>query len=127
MAAKKKKILIVEDDITLLRLLDVKFDQAGFTVIEAKNGEEGYELALAKRPDIILLDIIMPVMDGMTMLYELRKDSWGRNVPIVILTNLSDANRISEALKNQVYDFLVKSDWKLEDLVDKVKDKLGVK
>lgn len=127
MVLKKKKILIVEDDITLLELLDVRFDQAGFFVLEAKNGEEGYELALKEHPDIILLDIIMPIMDGMTMLYELRKDCWGRNVPIIILTNLSDANYISEALKNQVYDFLVKSDWKLEDLVDQVKKKLAVK
>lgn len=126
MNVNQKKILIVEDDVTLLRLLDVKFDQAGFTVMEAKNGEEGYDLALTEHPDLILLDIIMPVMDGMTMLYELRKDSWGRNAPVIVLTNLSDANHISEALKNQVFDFLVKSDWKLEDLVDKVKKKLAV-
>lgn len=121
------KILIVEDDITLLRLLAVKFDEKGFTVLEAKNGEEGLNLAIIEHPDIILLDIVMPVMDGMSMLTELRKDSWGKNADVIILSNLSDAGRVSEALKNQVYDFLVKTDWTLEDLVKKVKEKLPAK
>ena len=72
-----KKILIVDDEPALLTALVDKFTRAGYTVGIAENGKEGLKLALKNRPDLILLDIIMPVMDGITMLYKLRKDSWG--------------------------------------------------
>lgn len=121
-----KKILVIEDEAPLLQVLIDKITSEGFSVLGAKNGEEGLELALKEHPDLILLDIIMPVMDGMSMLYELRKDPWGNSVPVILLTNLSDAERVAEALRLKVYDFLVKSDWKLEDLVKKVKEKLGI-
>lgn len=68
----------------------------------------------------------MPKMDGLTMLYELRKDKWGKGAKVMILTNLSDADSVSAALKNGVYDFLVKSDWHHKDLVKKVKEVLKV-
>lgn len=121
-----KKILVIEDEAPLSQVLIDKLTSVGFSVLGAKNGEEGLALALKEHPDLILLDIIMPVMDGMTMLYELRKDSWGNSVPVILLTNLSDAERVAEALKLKVYDFLVKSDWKLEDLVIKVKEKFSL-
>lgn len=121
-----KKILVIEDEAPLSDVLIDKLTSERFSVSGAKNGEEGLELALKEHPDLILLDIIMPVMDGMTMLYELRKDPWGNSVPVILLTNLSDAERVAEALRLKVYDFLVKSDWKLEDLVTKVKEKLGI-
>ncbi|OGG20713.1 hypothetical protein A3D03_05500 [Candidatus Gottesmanbacteria bacterium RIFCSPHIGHO2_02_FULL_40_13] len=121
-----KKILIVEDEPALLSALLEKFRQEGFAAIGAKDGQEGLDTALREHPDLILLDIIMPVMDGMTMLYELRKDNWGRNVPVILLTNLSEAESVAESLSQGVYDYLVKSDWKLEDIVKKVREKLGV-
>lgn len=121
-----KKILVIEDEALLSQVLIDTLTSEGFSVLGAKNGEEGLMLALKEHPDLILLDIIMPVMDGMTMLYELRKDSWANSVPVILLTNLSDAERVAEALKLKVYDFLVKSDWRLEDLVKKIKEKLGI-
>ena len=124
--SKANKILIVEDEPAMLDVLSTKLTQAGLTVIIAENGQEGLNLALIQHPDLILLDIIMPVMDGMTMLRELRKDSWGRNVKVVLLTNLSEADRADESFEQGVYDYLVKSDWKLEDIVNKVKGKLGI-
>lgn len=75
--AKEHTILIVEDDVPELNALRDKFTHEGFSILEAKNGEEGLATALREHPDLILLDIIMPVMDGMTMLVNLRKDPWG--------------------------------------------------
>ena len=124
--SKANKILIVEDEPAMLDVLSTKLTQAGLTVIIAENGQEGLNLALIQHPDLILLDIIMPVMDGMTMLRELRKDSWGRSAKVVLLTNLSEAGKADESFEQGVYDYLVKSDWKLEDIVNKVKGKLGI-
>ncbi|OGH70406.1 MAG: hypothetical protein A3C90_00610 [Candidatus Magasanikbacteria bacterium RIFCSPHIGHO2_02_FULL_51_14] len=124
---KKEAILIVEDEPTLLRVIAEKLTHEGFHALEAKNGKEGIALAVKKRPDLILLDIIMPVMDGMTMLAKLRKDAWGKNVPVVILTNLSDEKKVGDAIEKGVFDYLVKSDWTLEDVVKKVKKRLKKK
>jgi len=121
-----KKILIIEDEETVLRVLVTKFTHEGFKVFEAKDGEEGLAKALEEKPALILLDIIMPKMDGMTFLKRLRKDNWGKNVPVIILTNLSDDRNIAEAMEGGVYDFLVKSSWEAEDVVRRVKERLGI-
>ncbi len=77
MDTQTKKILVVEDDVPELNALRDKFTREGFSILTAKNGEEGLAIALREHPDLILLDIIMPVMDGITMLVKLREDSWG--------------------------------------------------
>lgn len=123
---KNYKILIIEDELPLLKVLTDKFTAEGFTVIQAKDGSEGLAIALKEHPDLILLDIIMPVMDGMTMLKKLREDNWGQNAPVVMLTNLSDSKNVSDAIASGIGDFLVKSDWTLEDLLTKVKSRLGL-
>jgi len=120
----KKTILIVEDEISLCNALRDKFAGEGFSVLSAKDGEEGLKLALSERPDLILLDIIMPVMDGITMLAKLREDTWGNNAKVIILTNLSDNEKVAEALARGSYDYLVKSNWKIEDVVAKVCERL---
>ncbi len=122
---RKKTILIVEDEPTVRRALSDKFGREGFTFLEAPDGEAGLALALKEHPDVILLDIIMPRMDGITMLKHLRNDAWGKDAHVIILTNLSDATKVSQAAERGVYDFLVKSDWKLADVVRKVKKHLG--
>ena len=121
-----KKILIIEDEPALREALADKLSREGFSCLEAKNGLEGLDFALKEHPDLILLDIIMPVMDGMTMLEELRKNPWGKNVPVILLTNLSEVEKVAESLRHGIYDYLVKSDWSLEDIVKKVKGKLGL-
>ena len=121
----KKIILIVEDERPLREALRDKLTREGFSTLEAKNGEEGLDVALREHPELILLDIVMPVMDGMTMLKQLRENAWGKNVKIIILTNLSDIEKIADSVKNEVYDYLVKTDWKLEDVVTKVRERLG--
>ena len=120
----KNKILIVDDEPMLLSALVDKFTREGFDVITAENGEEGLRSALRDHPDMILLDIIMPVMDGITMLFELRKDDWGKNVKVILLTNLSDPG-IPVSLNQNISEYLVKSDWKIADVVKEVTKKLA--
>ncbi|MBI2013355.1 MAG: response regulator [Candidatus Colwellbacteria bacterium] len=121
-----KTILIVEDELPLLNVLYEKFGREGFNVLKAVNGEEGLKNALSNKPDLILLDIIMPKMDGITMLRELRKDEWGKSAKVVILTNLSSATSVDEGIRHGVFTFLVKTNWKLEEVVSKVKTLLGI-
>jgi len=119
MPNERKTILVVEDESLLLNALCDKLTREGFAVLEAKNGKEGLEVALRKHPDLILLDIIMPVMDGMTMLKKLREDTWGKDVKVIILTNLSEVS-----VAHGSYDYLVKSDWKIEDVAARVRGRL---
>ncbi|OGZ73790.1 MAG: hypothetical protein A2908_02075 [Candidatus Staskawiczbacteria bacterium RIFCSPLOWO2_01_FULL_38_12b] len=129
-----KKILVieeVEDDDSLRDVLGEKFINEGFNVIKARNGEEGLKIALREQPDLILLDLLMPVMDGLTMMDKIRNDdgAYGKNVPIVILTNMQpDDDKIMSAVtKNQPAYYLVKSAWTMDQLVEKVKERLGRK
>lgn len=119
------KILIIEDESSLRNALRDKFTRDGFEVLEAKNGEEGLDVALREHPDLILLDIVMPKMDGMTMLTQLREDEWGKTARVITLTNLSDTEKVAEAIEHGSYEYLVKSDWKIEDVVATVRKKLG--
>jgi two-component system alkaline phosphatase synthesis response regulator PhoP len=121
-----KKILIVDDDEAIRKSLVYQFKKSGFMVVEAVDGEDGLQKALLEKPDIILLDIMMPNKDGIEMLRDLRDDEWGSDVPVIFLTNASDTDRVSEAINLGVYDYLVKSDWNLEDVVKTVKGKLGI-
>ena len=123
-AKAKNKILIVEDDLDLLEALKNKFIAEKFEVLEAMNGEVGLEAAFRRHPNLILLDIVMPVMDGMTMLKKLRQDSWGKNVFVILLTNLSDESKVAEAMQHGAFDYLVKADWKIDDVVKKVRERL---
>jgi len=120
-----KKILVVEDDRVLSNLIRDELNTAGFETMAAVNGKEGLESALKNRPDLILVDIMMPVMDGMQMTTELRKDAWGKNVDVIVLTNLSDDKNIADFLEKGAYDYLVKSNWTIDDVVKRIKEKLG--
>ncbi len=121
-----KKILIVEDDETMLKVLSDKLKLEGFAVTEARDGIEGFDKALEERPDLILLDIILPKMDGLTMFKKLRADKRWKNAPVIILTVLSEAEKVAEALENGAFTYLVKLDIQIEDVVKKVRDTLGV-
>ncbi|MDO8592623.1 MAG: response regulator [bacterium] len=124
--ANNKKVLVVEDDEALLSVMADSFTIEGFTVFSAANGASGLELALKEHPDIILLDIQMPVMDGLEMLDKLRQDDWGGRAEVILLTNFSDMDKVAKAAEKGAYDYLVKSDWKTEDIIKKVKNKLGL-
>jgi DNA-binding response OmpR family regulator len=122
---KKFKLLVIEDERLVYEALRRKLDNTGFEVINAFDGKEGLELSLKEHPDLILLDIILPVMDGITYLESLRADEWGERVPVIILSNLSDADTIQESRLKGVNDYLVKTDWKLDEVIEKIKNILN--
>lgn len=124
--SENKKIAIVEDEPALAGALSDKFKSEGFSVFVSSNGEEGLKSIQENKPDIVLLDIVMPVMDGLTMLKELRKTDAGKDLPVIILTNLNEADKMSEGLSDGARDFLVKSNWKIQEVVDKVKSRLDM-
>lgn len=127
MSEKKNILLIIEDEKSLLDALKDKFKLEGFEVLTAENGEQGLTEAVKKEPDIILLDILMPKMDGLTMLKKLRDDGWAKGTPVIILTNVNDLNQIAKAVENLAQAYLIKADWKIEDVVKLVKEKLNMK
>ncbi|MFA6354847.1 MAG: response regulator [Candidatus Paceibacterota bacterium] len=128
MEKNRKIILVTEDDKSLRGALDDKLISEGFTILEAKDGEEGLAISLVEHPDLILLDIAMPKMDGMSMLKKLREDSWGKTVPVIILTNLSSADeeRNKDITELEPTYYFIKTDIKIEEVVDKIKERLGL-
>lgn len=122
----KKVLLIIDDEAIVLKSLSSQFDKDKVKVITATNGADGLKIALKEHPDLILLDLIMPKMDGMTMLTKLRKNAWGKNAKVIILSNLSDAERVAQAVEKGTYEYLVKVDWNVMDVVKKCKKILGI-
>lgn len=122
-----KHILIVEDESSLARVLADELRDQGFMVSTAANGLEGLSAALNEHPDLIFVDVVMPRMDGLTMIKELRRDHWGKQVAIVVLTNVSNAHHIDESFDSGVYEYIVKADWELGDIIRIAKEKLAVR
>jgi DNA-binding response OmpR family regulator len=126
----KHTILIVEDDPALLRALADKLAREDFLVLQAKDGLEGLTTAQEKHPNLILLDIAMPRMDGLTMMKKLRTENeWGENVPIILLTNLSSHDEKINAgiAEDEPAYFFEKSDLDLDNLVKKIHERLDRK
>ncbi len=113
-----KKVLIVEDETLLANALELKFKNEGYNVLKAENGQIGLDTAIANKPDLILLDLLMPVMDGKAMLHSLRKLPEFKNLPVIILTNAGDVDNMRQT---QFYDhassFLIKANVNPEDVV----------
>jgi len=121
MDAKNTKILIVEDEEILLTALSEELKQEGFNVIGAHDGVEGVEMAGKEKPDLILLDLVMPRLDGIGALKQMKENPEIKDIPVVILTNLSDYGKVSDALTLGAMDYLVKANYRLEELVNKIK------
>ncbi len=119
-----KKILLVEDDLSLAKALRASLEGEKFEVIEAHDGLEGLAAAEKYLPNLILCDINMPKMDGLSMLSAMRQTDWGKDLSVIMLTNFSDGDKISEALKNSVFRYLVKSDWDLAHIIEEVKKEM---
>lgn len=126
MSEQTKKILVVEDEPDLRQALAESLKHEGFQVIEASNGEEGLEKAISDHPDLIILDILMPKMNGMEMMKKMRQNSaWGKKVPIIMLTNLSvDDSILKGIIEDQPAYYFVKSDWRITNVIEKVREML---
>ncbi len=125
---KQKTILIIEDEKSLREAMVDILTIKNFITLSAKNGKEGVKLALSKHPELILLDLIMPEMDGTATLKAIREDVWGKNVPIIILTNLGTTcdQNLGGAIENKLTHYLIKSDWRLHAIVEKIERILKV-
>ena len=120
------KILVIEDDAGLIKMYHEKLTEEGFEVYDEGDGEGGLARALKEHPDLILLDINLPKMDGITVMKKLREDAWGRSVPIVIVSNLNaNDERMRAVVKNEPAYYLLKPDYTLEDVLSKIKEVLN--
>lgn len=121
----KKTILVVEDEATLQKALSDVLDQEGYNVLNALDGQKGLDLALRNSPDLILLDIILPKIDGFEILKRIKEDKNAAQIPVIILTNLGDMADVQKALDLGATTYLVKADFHLEDVLKKVKETLA--
>lgn len=116
-----KKVLLVEDDQTIRELYATAFINEGLEVLMAEDGQQGLNLALEHKPAVILFDIDMPVLNGHQAAEKLRMDAWGKNVPIIFLTNHSDAANVAHAHMLMPDDYIVKANTSIKDIVNKVR------
>ena len=121
-----KTILVVDDEQFIRDAMSEKLQKAGFSTLVASDGEDCIKTAFEKHPDLILLDVIMGKMDGMTAMRELRKDSWGNTVPIILLTQIEpDDQMLQEIVEGRPTYYLVKSKFSLDEVVIKVQERLN--
>lgn len=118
---QKRKILIIEDDGFLLTMYANKFEMEGFSVYTAEEGKKGLKIALKELPDLILLDLVLPSMDGFEVLTELKKNEKAKKIPVILLTNLSQREEIDKGLKLGADDYLIKAHFMPSEVVEKVK------
>ncbi len=124
MPQDKIKILLVEDDSFLLGMYATKFEMEGFKVIMAEDGEKAVRLALKELPDIILLHTILPKVNGFEVLRQLKATPATANIPVLLLTNLSQKDEIEQGLKMGAEDYLIKAHFMPSEVVDKIKKAL---
>lgn len=118
------KIAIVEDDLAISQMYRIKFEAEGYAVETAENGKLGLELAESIKPDIILLDLMMPEMNGDEMLAQLRETDWGKNMKVIILTNMGE-QEVPERIKELgVSSFILKADMTPRQVAEVVKKQL---
>ncbi|MEK7097656.1 MAG: response regulator [Patescibacteria group bacterium] len=123
---KKIKLLIIEDDLFLLNMYASKFELEGFDVVLAEDGEKGWKTTIKEVPDIILLDIMMPKMNGFEVLEKLKSDDRVSMIPVILLTNLSQKDEIERAMNLGAADFLIKAHFRPSEVVEKIKKLLNL-
>lgn len=123
--ADKIKILIVDDDVFLLDMYSLKFKEAGFQIEVAENGEDAIKKTKEANPSVILLDIVMPKLDGLETLRQIKKDKIAEGAKIVLLTNLGQKEDIEKGLKLGADDYIVKAHFTPTEVLNKVKALLG--
>lgn len=120
-----KKILIVEDDPNFISILKKKFDQEGFTTLTAQDGKEGLNMALREEIDLVISDVLLPLLIGVEMVKKIKEKK--EDLPVVLLTNVKD-NDYADITKNlKKVDYLIKSDVRIDEILKIVKKKLGIK
>lgn len=122
---ERKTILVVEDSVLLRAVVADALMASGFRTLEAGDGQEGLDKALKEHPDLIMLDLQMPVMDGMQMYQLLRDDAWGAKVPVIMFTATKD-DKVTSWIDARKLDFFLKDNWMMDEVVAKAKERLGM-
>ncbi len=116
-----KKILFIEDESALQKTFSDALESEGFEVISALDGKTGLGLAVTKKPDLVLLDLILPKMHGLDVLKSIRANESTKTIPVIVLTNVESIDEIDKAIKFGATTYLVKTNYTLEEVVRKIK------
>ena len=119
------RILLAEDDRILRKAGEVSLKKKGYEVISAVDGEDALAKAREHKPDLVLLDVMMPKMNGFEVLYALKNEAGVRDIPVIMLTNLEQPSDITRAREAGAHSYLVKSNMNLDDLAARIKDALA--
>lgn len=120
-----KKILIIDDDKIFSKILRdwlIAGGQGRYEVVTTFDGLEGFEVATKEKPDLILLDLMMPVLPGIEFLKKLRAEEWGKDIPVIVETQLSDLEKMSEGVELGVRGYIIKSDYSMEAILRQIDD-----
>jgi len=117
-----KKVLFIEDEPSLQKALSLSLKAQGFDVLSAFDGESGLSMVKESKPDLVLLDLILPKMDGFTVLEELKKMPETKDMPVIVLTNLDDTEDVQRVLDLGATNYLIKASYNTEDIAGKVKE-----
>lgn len=120
-----KKILLIEDEAALQKSLGDTLTEEGFLVLSALDGEVGERLAKSEKPDLIILDLILPRKDGLEVFRSLKDDELTRDIPVVVLTNLERIEHVEKVLEMGAKTYLVKANYTLREIVEKIKQTLA--
>jgi len=120
-----KKILLVEDEEIMIDLLQKKLLKEGYEILVARDGEEGLEKIKETRPDLILLDIIMPKMGGLELMEEMVKDEKLKKIPVIVISNSGQPVELDRAQKLGAKDWLIKTEFDPQEVVKKIKKQIG--
>ena len=127
MTEVKKKVLIIEDEPDMRGILVSMVESADYQVIEAKDGQQGLDLAVKKEPDIILLDIMLPKLNGFEVLDKLRYNPTTQDIPVIILSNLGQEKEVVKGKALGAVDYLIKADIHLTEILEKIGKYVGKK
>ena len=119
-SVKKKRILLIEDDSFIAQLYALKFKQTPYEFNQARDGDEGIALAKDQKPDLILLDIILPKNNGFTILENLKKDETTKDIPVILLTNLGQQENIQKGMTLGAVDYIIKAHHTPQEVVTKI-------
>jgi DNA-binding response OmpR family regulator len=122
----EKKLLVVEDDLVLQKTLQDFLSAEGFEVVCASDGEAALALVSSQKPDLVLLDIVLPKKDGYEVLTEVKKNEETKKIPIILLTNMGSPADVEKALALGATTYLVKADYRLEEITAKIKEALNM-
>jgi DNA-binding response OmpR family regulator len=120
-----KKILLIEDESALRKTFSEVLEQEGYEVLNAVDGEEGLNLAQTEKPDLILLDLVLPKLHGFDVLRKIKENQDTKDISVIILTNLESTSDVEKAVELGATTYLVKANYSLESILEKVKEALG--